>query len=249
MVRTPLFRPDRYFAEREISFVRGLVVAALVIATVIAAVGGIGLIFTEKVDGSVVVDNPDRPPEEICDMHEESAGETSDAHDVSSTEINATDMGCDEPEQIERNVDPLIHETLYPFYGLVLVAGPIGLSITGVLLHLGTALAGGTGGFRKTLSVTAWGAAPLFVTLPLLLVALWLVVDPVTVSPPAGTAEVERRILVDFQVWLLIASGLSLLSSVWGGVIWTFGLEHGRNVSRAKAAAVAGFVTLGSILV
>jgi len=230
--RTPLLRPDRYFEAREPDAARGLVVAALVTIASVALVGGLGVVFTEKIDGTVVVDNPDRPSEAFCD---------SDANSM-FTEMSAAAFDCDAPAEIERDIDPIIRDALGEFYLSMLVGIPLVVVVAGVVLHVGTALCGGRGGFGDTLAVTAWGLAPVLVTMPLGLAALWVLMDPVTITPETDPAVLERTVLGSLRPWLPVATALNVASTAWGAVVWTFGLERGRDVSRAQAATVAAVV-------
>lgn len=231
--RTPLLRPDRYFDDREPDIVRGLAVAVLVTLTTVALIAGIGVVFTEKVDGTVMVDNPDRPPEGFCET-----GGTSlpDGFDDSA-------FNCSAPAEIERNIDSLIDDALGGFYGVMLLGVPILLLVVAAALHVATAAVGGEGSFGVTATVTAWGFAPTIVTTPLGLAALWVVMDPVTIAAGIEPAALEQTLLKSLSPWLPLATGLNLSSLLWGAIIWTFGLQAGRDVSRAQAGAIAIVVT------
>lgn len=230
--RTPLLRPDRYFAARDPSAARGLVVAVLFVAGTLAMVAVLGGIFTAKIDGTVTVDNPDRPSEQFCD------GRPNESFD----ETNAT-FGCDEPAEIERNIDAIIDRAVGQFYAPLLIGVPIVFVVVAGLLHLGTALADGRGSFGATMTVTAWGFAPVLVTMPLALAALWVTMDPLTISPGIDPSAFQSTLLGQIEAWTPIAFAFNAAGSLWGAAIWTFGLEHARDVSRAAAAATALVVT------
>lgn len=230
--RTPLLRPDRYFADRDPDLARGLVVAALFVVGTLAMIAVLGGIFTAKIDGTVMVDNPDRPPETFCDT---GMNETFEETNVS--------FDCDAPAAVERDIDVVIEQAMGQFYGPLLIGVPIVFVGAAALLHLGTAMANGRGSFGSTLTVTAWGFAPVLVTMPLSLAALWLTMDPVTISPGTDPAVLESTLLSQIQGWAPIALALNAAGSLWGAAIWTFGLEHARNVSRVGAAATAIVVT------
>lgn len=237
--RTPLLRPDRYFRAREPDVARGLAVAVLVTIASVALVGGLGVVFTEKIDGTVMVDNPDRPSEAFCD---------SDPNSM-FTEMSEAGFDCDAPAEIERDIDPIIRDALGGFYVSMLVGLPIVVVVVGVILHVGTALCDGRGGVGNTLAVTAWGFAPILVTMPLGLAALWFLMDPVTITPDTDPAVLERTVMGSLRPWLPVATVLNVASTAWGAVIWTFGLERGRDVSRAQAAAVAAVTAALFLLV
>ena len=231
--RTPLLRPDHYFNDREPAITRGLVVAVLVTLTAVALIAGIGIVFTEKIDGTVMVDNPDRPPEGFCET-----GGTSlpDGFDDSA-------FNCSAPAEIERNIDSLIDDALGGFYGVMLIGAPILLLVIAAAFHVATAAVGGEGSFGVTATVTAWGFAPTIVTTPLGLAALWVVMDPVTIAAGIEPAALEQTLLGSLSPWLPLATGLNLSSLLWGAIIWTFGLQAGRDVSRLQAGGIAAAVT------
>jgi len=237
--RTPLLRPDRYFDDREPALTRGIVVAVLVTLTAVALIAGIGVVFTDKIDGIVMVDNPDRPPAGFCET-----GGTSlpDGFDDSA-------FNCSAPAEIERNIDSLIDDALGEFYWVMLIGVPILLVVVAAVLHVATAAVGGKGSFGVTATVTAWGFAPIIVTTPLGLAALWVVMDPVTITAGIEPAAVEQTLVGGLSPWLPLAIGLNLSSSLWGAIIWTFGLHAGRDVSRPQAGAIAAAVTGLLILV
>lgn len=239
--RTPLLRPDRYFTDREPAIGRGIAVAALVTFTMVALIAGTGVIFTEKIDGTVLVDNPNRPTEAFCEM---GSGSLPDS-------VGDTGLNCSAPTEVERNIDSLIDNALGELYGVTLVGVPILLLVIATGFHVATAAVGGEGSFGATATVTAWGFAPSLVTTPLCLAALWVVMDPVTISAGIEPTALEQTLLGSLDPWLPIVAGLNLSSSLWGAVIWTFGLQAGRDVSGPQAgtiaAAVTGFLLLGSL--
>ena len=225
--RTPLIRPNRYFDDREPDIARGIAVAALVTLTVVALIAGIGFVFIEKIDGTVLVDNPDRPPEGFC----ETAG------------FDDSGFNCSAPAEVERNIDALIDRALGELYGVMLIGFPILLLVIAAIFHLATAAVGGEGSFGATATVTAWGFAPTLVTTPLGLIALWLLMDPVTVATGIEPDLLQQTLRESLDPWLPLAAGLNIGSLLWGVVIWTFGLHASRDVSRPQAGAIAATVT------
>ena len=233
--RTPLFRPDRFFAEREFHAGRILAVFGLVLASGLVTVYGVGYLMVTHIDGTVLVDNPDRPPEVVCDT-----GMNSSLYNESN---------CAAPEEIEQNVDPIIWDAIERLAGVML--GGLLLLIAGlsVILHVGSWLAGGTNGGAESFAVTVWGLAPTLFVAPIGVLALSVLIEPVTLSaaqdPASAFSGVERRIRAN--QW--IGSTLTAASSVWSGVIWRFGLEHKRGLDGAEATALAGAVALLFLLV
>ena len=114
--RTPLLRPDRYFAEREPNFFRVALVVGLLIAAGPAVVYGVGWVLAGNLDGTVLVDNPEHPPDWVC----ESDGADSAVFD---------EEDCDAPERIERNVDAILWDAVEETAGTAILAYPLVLAI------------------------------------------------------------------------------------------------------------------------
>ncbi|SFS01506.1 Yip1 domain-containing protein [Halomicrobium zhouii] len=231
--RTPLLRPDRYFAQRVPDPVRGLILAVVVTLGFLVTIWLLGAVFMDRIDGTVAVDNPDRPPEAFCD---DGTGSTFE-------EMDASAFDCDAPAQVDRDVDTILSDALSQFYGPILVGLPIVLLLAAAMLHVGTALFDADGGFGQTLTVTAWGFVPTLVVMPVSILALWAMMDPVTVSPGGDPAAFRDPVMASLERWRPVAFALNAVGSLWGAVVWTFGLESARSVTRSRAAIVAGSVT------
>lgn len=220
--RTPLLRPDRFFAERELNGLRLLVVATILVFSVPAAVSGLGWIITERVDGTVMVDNPNRPSEAFCQGAPASM-----------------DAGCDAPAEVERDVDEPIDDALGQFVGPALLGFPLVLLLVGLLLHAGSWLADGSNGAAESFAVAMWGLVPSTLGLVFGLALMWLVYDPLTVTPETGAevlVEHTRRELQPLARWGPLVGGLSTL---WGAVIWRYGLMEERGLDGVEASMVA----------
>lgn len=240
--RTPLVHPGRYFSDREPDRARGLVAAALFTAATAGLVFGVGAVFADRIDGTVTVDNPDRPPEAFCD----SAG----GNPFESTSVPGFD--CSAPEKIERNVDAVLNDAVGQLLGPALVGAPVGLLVAAASLHAGTALAGGRGGFGATFTVTAWGFVPAVVAMPVSLALLWLTMDPVIVTPATDPETLRTTVTGSFDPHSPPLLAVNLAATAWSAVVWTAGLEHCRDVSRGGAGtvavAVAGLFALLSLV-
>lgn len=224
--RTPLVRPDSYFAERDPDGLRVLALVVLLALAGPAAAYGIGWVLAAHLDGTVTVDNPERPPDWVCESD-------SDVHDRSD---------CDRPREVERDVDRVLMDAVGDLAGRALLALPLLWFLAGLGLHVGSWLADGEGGVAASFAVAAWGLVPALVGIPVVLCALYVGLDPVTVTPaddPSVVLEGVRR-----QIAALDAFGtaVSLLTTAWGAVIWRYGLEHDRGLGGAAATAVAGLV-------
>lgn len=240
--RTPLFRPDQYFAVRQTSIGRALAVVAIVTVAFVASGVAIGWIFTLRIDGTVLVDNPARPPAAFC---------TGDTGVNMLGEMNMS-SGCDQPKQIERNIDPVFWSAFIDMLWQFVWALPLGWLIIGLLLHIGSWLAGGEGGVGRSFVVAAWGMAPTLVAIIPLLVVLAVTLEPVTVTPTTQATVLKEQLLGQLGIARIVGTLAGVVMAVWGGIIWGYGLLHARNLSAAGATVVAGLITLlvllGSIL-
>jgi hypothetical protein len=229
--RTPLLRPDRYFAEREPNFFRVALVVGLLIAAGPAVVYGVGWVLAGNLDGTVLVDNPEHPPDWVC----ESDGADSAVFD---------EEDCDAPERIERNVDAILWDAVEETAGTAILAYPLVLAILTLLLHAGAWLAGAERGPFPTFAVAAWGMVPTLVLLPVSLVALSMTLDPVTVSPGTDPETAVRPLLEQIRGTRSLSGVVALVTAVWGGAIWRFGLLHEQGLAGTNATAIAGLVAL-----
>lgn len=233
--RTPLLRPDRFFAERDLHANRLLVVAIVLVLSLPVAVWGVGWVLTDHVDGTVMVDNPARPPDAFCEGAPESMAE-----------------GCDAPAQVERNVDGLLREALNELMAPALLGFPIALGIVAGLLHAGSWMAGGTGGVGESIAVALWGLVPSVFALPVAIGLMALLLDPVTVSSGSDLEFLVEAVRADLQPLVTWGPVISGVTTVWGAAIWRYGLEHKRGLDGVAATLVAGIVAVlfwaGSLL-
>jgi hypothetical protein len=227
---TPLLRPDRYFAERELRFVRVMAVVGLLVAAGPAVVYGVGWVLAENLDGTVLVDNPERPPDWVCEG------------DGGSAVFDEAD--CDAPEQVERNVDAILWDAVEEVVGPAILAYPLALVVLTLLLHAGAWLAGAEHGLSPTFAVAAWGMVPTLVLLPVSLVALSLTLDPVTVSPGTDPETAIRPLVAQIRSTEPLSGVVTAVTAVWGGLIWRFGLLHEQGLPGTEATTVAGLVAL-----
>ena len=228
--QTPLLRPDRYFAERDLHGGRVLLAVGIVLFSALGLAYGVGHVLTSNVDGTVLVDNPERPPEVFCDGGTDPPGFDDDA--------------CEEPRQVERNVDQIIDRAIGEVAGYLVVGMVLVLAGFTLVVHVGAWLAGGSNGLAASVAVTVWGMTPIVVTAPLALVVLSTTLDPVTLDaasdPAAAFADLEAQIRS--LAWLGTLS--SILSGLWSAVIWKFGLEHRHDLTAGQATAVAAVTAL-----
>jgi hypothetical protein len=223
--QTPLLRPDRYFAERDLHGGRVLLAVGIVLVSALGLAYGVGHVLTSTVDGTVMVDNPERPPEAFCDGGTDPPGFDEDA--------------CEEPRQVERNIDPIIDRAIGEVAGFLVVGMVLVVAGFTLVVHVGSWLAGGSNGLAASVAVTVWGMTPIVVTAPLALVVLSMSLDPVTLDaasdPASAFADLEAQI--QSLGWLGTVS--SVVSAAWSAVIWRFGLEHRHDLTAGQATAIA----------
>jgi hypothetical protein len=228
--QTPLLRPKSYFQSRDLDAGRVLLAVGLVLVTALGLVYGVGYVLTSTVDGTVLVDNPDRPPEAFCDGSVDPPGYDEDA--------------CNEPKQVERNIDPIIDRAIGEVAGFMFLGMALVLAGFTLVVHVGSWLAGGSNGLAASFAVTVWGMTPIVVTAPLALVVLSMTLDPVTLDaatdPASAFADLEAQL--QSATWLGTLS--SLVGAAWSAVIWKFGLEHRRDLTSGAATAVAAVTAL-----
>jgi hypothetical protein len=230
--RTPLLRPDSYFDDRTATLGRGLAVAALVTLATVTVVIGFGLVFAANIDGTVETSNPEYPGDVFCD------GDTS----------GDTPSGCTEPATVEQDVDRVLWDAIGSVAGQTAIGIPIIVLVTAGGLHGGSALADGEGGFGRSLAVAVWGLAPAVLAGALTVAALAVTFDPLTVSPGQSPETLRQPALAQVRDVELVGTVLGALATLWGAVIWRFGLLHQRGVSGDAATAVAAVVALLFVL-
>ncbi len=131
--RQLLIRPSAFFDERDP--VSTLPIAASLVVLLAIALGIstvlLGTMLAGSIDATVTVDNPDRPPEWVCDRH----GNDSDSH---------LGRGCDEPETVERDVGPIVYDMMTDYLGFAVVAPFLLWFLGGIVLFVTARLANGT---------------------------------------------------------------------------------------------------------
>lgn len=199
------------------------VASVIVVVLALGLVGGIlllGSMLAGAVDATVTMDNPDRPPDFVCDQHAD------DPDSVFSE-------GCDEPVTIERDAGTLVQEAVrdYLWIGLVVpfVLWFIG---AGVLYGVGR-FAGGEPSFAGTLALAGWAALPELFRLAVGLVALAITLSGLTITDPERAVAVLQTAMAPIESVLLIAS---LVTVGWQWSLLTGGLSQEADVPWGSAA-------------
>lgn len=228
--RQLLVSPATFFDERPPAETLPIA-AGLVGLYALALVGGIllvGSMLAGAIDATVTMDNPDRPPEGVCEQH---------ADDPNSI----LGENCDEPETIERDAGALAREAVYDYLWVALV-GPFVLWIVGgVVVYAAGRFTGGTPSFPGTLALAGWAALPEFLRLAAGLVGLRVALAGVTITEPERGVAVLEAAMAPVEPVLLT---VSLVTAGWQWYLLTGGLTREADISR-EAAAIGVAVPLG----
>ncbi|MFD1598106.1 YIP1 family protein [Halobellus rarus] len=230
--------PTRFFEERPPSdtlpVAAGLVVLFAVGLTVALLL--VGSMLAGAVDATVTMDNPERPPDFVCEQH-------ADDPDSSFEER------CDEPETIERDAGKLIREAVTDYLWIG-IAGPFVLWVLGtVVLFAGGRLAAGDPSLAGTAALAGWAALPEFLRVIAGLAGLWYVLRDLTITNPERGADVLETAMASVEPAILAASVLTL---GWQWSILSAGLSEDADISRGAAAVAVGvplviFFVLGAL--
>jgi hypothetical protein len=227
---TPLLRPGRYFAERETNFFRVVAVLALLALAGPATVYGLGWVTTAHVDGTVTVENSERPPEFICERGED------------PTLYDAGD--CQEPREVERDVDTVLWDAFSRFAGPSLLAVPLVVVVAFLFLHVGVWLADGSRGVFRTFSVTTLGMLPALVLTPLSIAVFAWMLHPITIPPDRDAIVIIEQFRMQAVSATSLSGPLRFASALWSGVIWRFGLVHNHELTGTQSTLIAGYVAV-----
>lgn len=217
--------PRAFFADRPPAETLPIA-AGLVVAYTVALVGAlllIGSIMAGSIDATVTMDNPDRPPAQICDT----MGEQSDSLVADR---------CDQPETIERDAGALLQETIHEFVPYALVGPFLLWGIGGVVLFAAGRLAAGSPSLGGSFGLAGWAVVPEFVRLGVVLTAFWVAFRDVTITDPENVELLEAA-LAPVEPVLFVSSILVL---GWQWYLLTGGLSEDADVSRVAAAVAVG---------
>lgn len=227
-----LIRPDRAFKSWRPSL--QLAVAAVVMLALVNAVGvyvGAGAIEA-AVSGSVAVDNPARPSDQMCEMHED--GGLSDF----SMADSITEVCQNEPRMIQQPLGPVAGDAASE---LSLAAG-IGTLVWWLCIAAVFALfvtPENRGDFSELLAVAGWGLLPAavrYAARPVLVARAaesWSHPTMIDTLQPAARGFVIGADTVLF-------GGVVAVTLLWQAVIYTYALSAAESVSVQRAAVVAG---------
>ncbi|WP_418282282.1 YIP1 family protein [Halorubrum sp. DTA98] len=211
-----------------------VVVCAVTVGTVLGIVG-LGLAFDATIDETVTVDNPDRPPEWVCE---------SSVHDDDSP----LTAGCDAPQRIAVDAGTELREAAMGHLHYGLFGVPVWWLLFGVVLHVGARVSGGGGSFGDSLVVAAWAIVPELLRLAAGVAAIWYALATAEIA--GGTTEsIATDVIAAIST---VSTPLAVVSAITITVQWVIvvgGLEATHDLDRGVAAAVAGvFACLAFLL-
>lgn len=233
-LRQFLVSPRAFFAERPPEETAAVSIGAVVLFSVCLTVGIalLGSFFASGIDSTITIDNPDRPPELICESH----GDDSDSVFADQ---------CAGPETVDRDAGELLQEAINDYLWMGAVA-PFALWFFGGLsLYVVGRLAGGSPSFVGALSLAGWAAIPEFFRLAVGLLGLRLVLQDLTADSVEQLETVVVEAMAPLDPILLVAT---LLTAAWQWHILSGGLSVEADIPWSKAA-VAVAIPLGLVTI
>jgi len=236
-LRLFIVSPRAFFAERPPEETAAVAIGAVVLFSVCLtlSIALLGSFFASGIDSTVTIDNPDRPPAEICEAH------SSDSDSVFADQ-------CAGPETVDRDAGELVSESVGDYLWVGVVAPFVLWFFGGLSLYIAGRLAGGSPSFVGALSLAGWAAIPEFFRLAVGLIGLRLVLQDISVDSIEQLEPVVTEAMAPLDPILLVAS---LLTAIWQWHILSGGLSVEGDIPWSRAAvAVAvplGLVTLVGI--
>lgn len=226
-----LLDPESFFEKHRPASTLPVAIALVVVLAVVAvaAVLLLGSMLAGAVEGTVTVDNPDRPPEPFCNG------------DGPST---AFDGDCDEPETIERDAGALVSEATTEYVGYALVMPFVMWILGGIVLFGAARLALGDPSIAGSFALAGWAALPELLRIVVGLAALQYVLTDLTITDLENAPAVLESALAPIEPALAVAT---ILVTLWQWHLLTGGLRVDADLSRAAAATATG-VPLGIVL-
>lgn len=207
----------------EVLWVAVVLVGVLSIVTA-ASVVAIGVAIAGTIDGPVPVDNPEHPPEWVCD------GDSASTDGV---------WDCEAPETIDRDPQVIANEAVGGYIPFALAGPPLLWVLGTIVVFAGGRLAGGDPSGGGSAALAGWVSLGEFVRIAVAIGAIWYVLGGVTVSPdqPEAAIETYRAVLEPLRGPLAV---VSLVVLAWQGAVLTRGLARDAAISRLAAATAVG---------
>ena len=234
-VRQFVVSPAEFFAERPPADSLQIAIGLVVLCTICLTVSFflVGSMLAGTVDGTITIDNPDRPPGPFCDHHDTGS---------------ALSDSCSEPETVDRDAGELFQEAVGEVIWVALI-GPFVLWVgAGITLFVVGRVAGGTPSMKGALSLAGWAAIPEFVRLAAGLIGLHLALDGLSVDDVDEIEHVVEPAIESVDPILMV---VSLVVAGWQWYLLAGGLAEDADLSwPAAAVGVAvplGLFTLGTL--
>jgi len=229
-VREFLLRPDEFFESHDPAgtlVVAFAVVVVLAVATAVATVL-VGSMLAGAIDATVTMDNPERPPDWMCE----------------ETQPSTPTVGCDQPETVERDVGTLVSEAVTDYVPFVLFAPFVMWLVAGVVVFLAGLVAGGSPSLRGSVALSGWAAVPELFRLVVGLVAVGYALSTTTITSVARAEAAVEAALAPVEPVLALAT---VVTVAWQWHLLSGGLVAEADVGR-RAAALALAAPLGAWL-
>ncbi|WP_058365628.1 YIP1 family protein [Haloparvum sedimenti] len=234
--------PNRFFDRRSPSLGTAFLVVLAVGVGVSLGIVTLGAVFDATIDATVTVENPDRPPEWVCEQHG-----TDGVHDTDDPFAS----GCDEPEYIDVDAGSELRDAVggYVHYGFLGVL--LWWVFSAGVFHAAARFAGGSARFGASLTAAAWALVPELLRMAAALALIYAALRSATVTG-AGMEALADDVLAAFgtvEPWILVVS-LVTVSLEW----WLFAAagesfhDLPRSSAVAAAAVPAGFSLIAALI-
>jgi len=229
--RDLLFRPREFFERGGSRPFPALVVVGVVSVIVFAAGWTVFEMMITRINGTVMVDNPAYPGDAFC----QGTGDPFVGN-------------CDAPEKVERDVDAILEELRGGFL-LVFLFGPVlGWLFSGLVLHVGSWLAGDEGTVKDSFAVAAWGTVPSVFSIAIVVAVFLVTFDPITVTPDSTPEEFVDLATAEFERTRGVGTLVGIVTALWSAYIHVGGLVATRGVPRSRAVFIAGIVAVLAVI-
>jgi hypothetical protein len=236
--RDLLFRPGEFFERGGSRPFPALVVVGVVSVIVFAAGWTVFEMMITRINGTVMVDNPAYPGDAFCQG-------TGDPFVGKGDPFVGN---CDAPEKVERDVDAILEELRGGFL-LVFLFGPVlGWLFIGLVLHVGSWLAGDEGTVKDSFAVAAWGTVPSVFSIAIGVAVFWVTFDPITVTPDSTPEEFVDLVTAEFERTRGVNTLVGIVTVLWSAYIHVGGLVATRGVPRSRAVFIAGIVAVLAVI-
>lgn len=236
----PFLHPNRAFEADDDSVERALAVVGVVGLVSAIALAGFGVVLGWTIPATVTVENPDRPPESMCDGDRFGGNMTVDGKNISF----GTPDGCAESRQIP--AQRLVWRTLGPQLPVEFFAPFVSWLIVAGTLHVLTRSDDESA--RGVLVVTAWGTVPQAIgtvlTVTVLSVSVLLGPAPVAASFEATLQRLDAAVRTSLPLAFSITAGMTL----WSAWIHYHGLRAVRELDRRQAFEAVSLVAAAGLL-